>query len=39
MGRTAGFLVRTITGQAGVLTAGQCNRSGKPDHNELRPLL
>ena len=30
MGCTAGFLVRTSTGQAGVLTAGHCNRPGKP---------
>jgi hypothetical protein len=28
MGCTAGFLVRTNTGQAGVLTAGHCNRPG-----------
>ncbi|OBF57398.1 endopeptidase [Mycobacterium sp. 852002-53434_SCH5985345] len=28
MGCTAGFLVRTSTGQVGVLTAGHCNRSG-----------
>jgi len=39
MGRTAGFLERTNTGQADVLTAGHCNRSGKPGHHELRPLL
>jgi hypothetical protein len=30
MGCTAGFLVRTGTGQAGVLTAGHCNRPGEP---------
>jgi hypothetical protein len=30
MGCTAGFLVHTSTGQAGVLTAGHCNRPGKP---------
>jgi V8-like Glu-specific endopeptidase len=30
MGCTAGFLVHTGTGQAGVLTAGHCNRPGKP---------
>ncbi len=30
MGCTAGFLVRTSTGQAGVLTAGHCNRPGEP---------
>ena len=30
MGCTAGFLVYTSTGQAGVLTAGHCNRPGKP---------
>lgn len=30
MGCTAGFLVRTSTGQAGVLTAGHCNRAGQP---------
>jgi V8-like Glu-specific endopeptidase len=29
MGCTAGFLVRTRTGQNGVLTAGQCNRPGE----------
>ena len=29
MGCTAGFLVRTGTGQAGVLTAGHCNRRGQ----------
>lgn len=29
MGCTAGFLVRTATGQAGVLTAGHCNRPGE----------
>lgn len=29
MGCTAGFLVRTSTGQAGVLTAGHCNRPGE----------
>lgn len=30
MGCTAGFLVRTSTGEAGVLTAGHCNRPGTP---------
>lgn len=30
MGCTAGFLVRTSTGQTGVLTAGHCNRPGEP---------
>jgi hypothetical protein len=30
MGCTAGFMVRTITGQNGILTAGQCNRPGAP---------
>ena len=30
MGCTAGFLVRTSTGQPGVLTAGHCNRPGEP---------
>ncbi|HEV7581432.1 MAG TPA: S1 family peptidase [Mycobacterium sp.] len=30
MGCTAGFLVHTSTGQAGVLTAGHCNRPDKP---------
>jgi hypothetical protein len=30
MGCTAGFLVHTSTGQAGVLTAGHCNRPGTP---------
>ncbi len=30
MGCTAGFLVRTSTGQAAVLTAGHCNRPGEP---------
>lgn len=30
MGCTAGFLVHTSTGEAGVLTAGHCNRSRKP---------
>jgi hypothetical protein len=30
IGCTAGFLVRTNTGEAGVLTAGHCNRSGVP---------
>lgn len=30
MGCTAGFLVRTATGEAGVLTAGHCNRPGGP---------
>jgi hypothetical protein len=30
MGCTAGFLVRTSTGQVGVLTAGHCNRPGEP---------
>ncbi|EFG74462.1 hypothetical protein HMPREF0591_5655 [Mycobacterium parascrofulaceum ATCC BAA-614] len=30
MGCTAGFLVRTRTGQPGVLTAGHCNRAGGP---------
>jgi hypothetical protein len=30
MGCTAGFLVRTRTGQTGVLTAGHCNRPGQP---------
>lgn len=30
MGCTAGFLVRTSTGQTGVLTAGHCNRRGQP---------
>lgn len=30
MGCTAGFLVRTSTDQAGVLTAGHCNRPGEP---------
>lgn len=30
MGCTAGFLVRTSTGKAGVLTAGHCNRPGQP---------
>jgi hypothetical protein len=30
MGCTAGFLVRTSTGETGVLTAGHCNRPGKP---------
>jgi hypothetical protein len=30
MGCTAGFLVRTSTGEAGVLTAGHCNRSRTP---------
>jgi len=29
MGCTAGFLVRTSTGQPGVLTAGHCNRAGQ----------
>jgi hypothetical protein len=29
MGCTAGFLVRTSTGQAGILTAGHCNRPGE----------
>jgi V8-like Glu-specific endopeptidase len=29
MGCTAGFLVRTSTGQTGVLTAGHCNRPGE----------
>lgn len=29
MGCTAGFLVHTSTGQAGVLTAGHCNRPGQ----------
>jgi V8-like Glu-specific endopeptidase len=29
MGCTAGFLVHTSTGQAGVLTAGHCNRPGE----------
>lgn len=29
MGCTAGFLVRTSTGQAAVLTAGHCNRPGE----------
>jgi hypothetical protein len=29
MGCTAGFLVRTATGRAGVLTAGHCNRLGE----------
>jgi V8-like Glu-specific endopeptidase len=29
MGCTAGFLVRTNTGQAGVLTAGHCNKPGE----------
>jgi hypothetical protein len=29
MGCTAGFLVRTSTGQTGVLTAGHCNRPGQ----------
>lgn len=29
MGCTAGFLVRTNTGQPGVLTAGHCNRPGE----------
>lgn len=31
MGCTAGFLVRTTTGQTGVLTAGHCNRPGTPN--------
>jgi hypothetical protein len=30
MGCTAGFLVRTSTGQPGFLTAGHCNRPGNP---------
>ncbi|HEY0226791.1 MAG TPA: endopeptidase, partial [Mycobacterium sp.] len=30
MGCTAGFLVRTSTGQRGFLTAGHCNRHGNP---------
>jgi hypothetical protein len=30
MGCTAGFLVRTSTGEAGVLTAGHCNRPRTP---------
>jgi hypothetical protein len=30
MGCTAGFLVRTSTGQTGLLTAGHCNRPGQP---------
>jgi hypothetical protein len=30
MACTAGFLVRTSAGQAGVLTAGNCNRAGEP---------
>jgi len=30
MGCTAGFLVRTSTGQPGVLTAGHCNRRDEP---------
>jgi hypothetical protein len=30
IGCTAGFLVRTSSGEAGVLTAGHCNRSGAP---------
>lgn len=30
MGCTAGFLVRTSTGQTGVLTAGHCNWRGQP---------
>lgn len=30
MGCTAGFLVRTSTGQRGFLTAGHCNRPGNP---------
>ncbi|MEZ0353284.1 S1 family peptidase [Mycobacterium sp. pR1184] len=30
MGCTAGFLVHTSSGQAGVLTAGHCNRSRQP---------
>ena len=30
MGCTAGFLVRTSTGQPAVLTAGHCNRPGEP---------
>jgi hypothetical protein len=30
MGCTAGFLVRTSTGAAGILTAGHCNRPRKP---------
>jgi hypothetical protein len=30
MGCTAGFLVRTSTGQHGLLTAGHCNRDRKP---------
>lgn len=29
MGCTAGFLVRTVTGDAGILTAGHCNRPGE----------
>jgi V8-like Glu-specific endopeptidase len=31
MGCTAGFLVHTSTGESGVLTAGHCNRPGKPN--------
>ncbi|HTX95298.1 MAG TPA: S1 family peptidase [Mycobacterium sp.] len=30
MGCTAGFLVHTNSGQAGILTAGHCNRPGEP---------
>lgn len=30
MGCTAGFLVHTSTGAAGILTAGHCNRRGQP---------
>nr|WP_128618013.1 endopeptidase [Mycobacterium lepraemurium] len=30
MGCTAGFLVHTSSGQAGILTAGHCNRPGEP---------
>jgi hypothetical protein len=38
-GPSAGFSVRTNTHQAGVLTTRHCNRSGKPGHHELRPLV
>jgi V8-like Glu-specific endopeptidase len=35
MGCTAGFLVRTNTGQVGVLTAGHCNKPGEPSKTSV----
>ncbi|BBX96067.1 trypsin [Mycobacterium lacus] len=35
MGCTAGFLVRTDTGQAGVLTAGHCNKGGQASKTSI----